>query len=93
MFQRFTRTAKPVTRYLQLVAIGPWMLIGLMSAMHKPFAVKVGKDVQDGIEHLSGFGRRERPAGRTCARFSSALSINEVEQLLAANLAASPAKK
>ena len=31
-------------------------------AVHETFAVKVGEDVQNGVKHLPGFGRRERTA-------------------------------
>jgi hypothetical protein len=62
-------------------------------AMHEPFAVKVGEDVQDGIEHLSGFARRERPAGKNLRKVFLGTLHHDVQQLLAANLAASPAKK
>lgn len=32
--------------------------------MHETFPVKVGEDIQNGVKHLPGFGRRERPAGK-----------------------------
>ena len=85
--QEFPGTAKPVARHLQFVATGHDVR-RLDVSVYETFAVKVPKDVQDGLKHRKGFGRRERPDGKNLPKVLLSAFHYDKDQRRAAKLSA-----
>ena len=61
--------------------------------MHEAFRVEIGERVEDRVEHLSRFGRCERPLGKNLRQIFIGIFRDGVEQADAVDLAASSVKE